>query len=247
MRCGACSHAWKLDGQALMSVMLQGSVRQGRLILDIDVAVGDEIVAISGVNGIGKTTFLRVLAGLLPLGTGTLQVNGNVLDGALNNIDRQIFVPAHLRNVGMVFQDNVLLPFLSALDNVAYPLMATGIGRQQAQQFAIDAMEQHGIGHLAQMKPTQLSGGQQQRVALVRALINKPQLVLLDEPLSALDVDARREVRGWLRDQLKSVPGTKFVVTHDLVDIAELCDREIAFMQPQLQLLGNETQTTIVR
>jgi ABC-type sulfate/molybdate transport systems ATPase subunit len=123
--------------------------------------------------------------------------------------------------------------------------MATGIGRREAQQLAIDAMGQHGIGHLAQMKPTQLSGGQQQRVALVRALINKPQLVLLDEPLSALDVDARREVRSWLRDQLKSLSGTKFVVTHDLVDIAELCDREIAFMQPQL--LGNETQTTIVR
>jgi ABC-type sulfate/molybdate transport systems ATPase subunit len=226
-----------------MSVMLKGSVRQGRLILDIDVAVGYEIVAISGVNGIGKTTFLRVLAGLLPLDTGTLQVNGNVLD----DVNNQIFVPAHLRNVGMVFQDNVLLPFLSALDNVAYPLMASGIGRQEAQQLAIDAMGQHGIGHLAQMKPTQLSGGQQQRVALVRALINKPQLVLLDEPLSALDVDARREVRSWLRDQLKSLPGTKFVVTHDLVDIAELCDREIAFMQPQLQLLGNETQTTIVR
>jgi len=226
-----------------VSVVLQGSVRQGRLILDIDVAVGDEIVAISGVNGIGKTTFLRVLAGLLPLDNGTLQVNGIVL----HDVDKQIFVPAHLRNVGMVFQDNVLLPFLSALDNVAYPLMASGIGRQEAQQLAIDAMGQHGIGHLAQMKPTQLSGGQQQRVALVRALINKPQLVLLDEPLSALDVDARREVRSWLRDQLKSLPGTKFVVTHDLVDIAELCDREIAFMQPQLQLLGNETQTTIVR
>ena len=243
----ARGHAWKLDGEALMSVMLKGSVRQGRLILDIDVVVGDEIVAISGVNGIGKTTFLRVLAGLLPLDTGTLQVNGNVLD----DVNNQIFVPAHLRNVGMVFQDNVLLPFLSALDNVAYPLMATGIGRQQAQQLAIDAMGQHGIGHLAQMKPTQLSGGQQQRVALVRALINKPQLVLLDEPLSALDVDARREVRSWLRDQLKSLPGTKFVVTHDLVDIAELCDREIAFMQPpsqsHSQLLGNETQTTIVR
>jgi ABC-type sulfate/molybdate transport systems ATPase subunit len=83
----------------------------------------------------------------------------------------------------------------------------------------------------------------------VRALINKPQLVLLDEPLSALDVDARREVRSWLRDQLKSLHGTKFVVTHDLVDIAELCDREIAFeqLESQSQLLGNETQTTIVR
>ena len=226
-----------------MSVVLKGSVRQGRLILDLDIDIGDEVVGISGANGIGKTTFLRVLAGLLPLDVGILQVNGNVLDSA----DRQIFVPAHLRNVGMVFQDNVLLPFLSALDNVAYPMMATGVGRQQAQQLAIDAMGQHGIGHLAQMKPMQLSGGQQQRVALVRALINKPQLGLLDEPLSARDVDARREVRRWLRDQLKSLPGTKFVVTHDRLDIAELCDREIAFTQPQSQLLGNETQTTIVR
>jgi ABC-type sugar transport system ATPase subunit len=223
--------------------MFKGSVRQGHLILDVDVVVGDEIVAISGVNGIGKTTFLRVLAGLLPLDAGILQVNENVFD----DVNRQIFVPAHLRNVGMVFQDNVLLPFLSALDNVAYPVMATGIGRQQAQQLAINAMGQHGIGHLIQMKPTQLSGGQQQRVALVRALMNKPQLVLLDEPLSALDADARREVRSWLRDQLKSLPGTKFVVTHDQIDIAELCDREIAFVQQQPQLLGNETQTTIVR
>ena len=230
-----------------MSVVLKGSVRQGRLILDLDIDIGDEVVGISGANGIGKTTFLRVLAGLLPLDAGILQINGNVLDSASDNADRQIFVPAHLRNVGMVFQDNVLLPFLSALDNVAYPLMATGIGRQQAQQLAIDAMGQHGIGHLSQMKPTQLSGGQQQRVALVRALINKPQLVLLDEPLSALDADARREVRRWLRDQLRSLPGTKFVVTHDRLDIAELCDREIAFTQPQSQLLGNETQTTIVR
>lgn len=226
-----------------MSVMFKGSVRQGHLILDVDVVVGDEIVAISGVNGIGKTTFLRVLAGLLPLDAGILQVNENVFD----DVNRQIFVPAHLRNVGMVFQDNVLLPFLSALDNVAYPVMATGIGRQQAQQLAINAMGQHGIRHLIQMKPTQLSGGQQQRVALVRALMNNPQLVLLDEPLSALDADARREVRSWLRDQLKSLPGTKFVVTHDQIDIAELCDREIAFVQQQPQLLGNETQTTIVR
>ena len=226
-----------------MSLVLKGSVRQGRLILDMDIDIGDEVVGISGANGIGKTTFLRVLAGLLPLDSGILQMNGIVFD----DVDNQIFVPAHLRNVGMVFQDNVLLPFLSALDNVAYPLMATGVGRQQAQQLAIDAMGQQGIGHLAQMKPMQLSGGQQQRVALVRALINKPQLVLLDEPLSALDLEARREVRSWLRDQLKSLPGTKFVVTHDLVDIAELCDREIAFVQPQSQLLGNETQTTIVR
>ena len=226
-----------------MSVALKGSVRQGRLVLDMDVAAGDEIIAISGENGIGKTTFLRVLAGLLPLDSGILQVNGNTLD----EIDRQVFVPAHMRNVGMVFQDNALLPFLSALDNVAYPLMASGIGRQKARQLAIDAMEQHGIGHLAEMKVMQLSGGQQQRVALVRALIGKPQIVLLDEPLSALDSDARREVRKWLTAELKALPGTKFVVTHDRLDIAEFCDREIAFMQSQSGSLGDETQTTIVR
>jgi ABC-type sulfate/molybdate transport systems ATPase subunit len=108
-------------------------------------------------------------------------------------------------------------------------------------------MGEHGIGHLAEMKPSQLSGGQQQRVALVRALIGKPQMVLLDEPLSALDSDARREVRKWLADELKALPGTKFVVTHDRLDIAEFCDREIAFMQSQSGSLGHETQTTIVR
>jgi ABC-type sulfate/molybdate transport systems ATPase subunit len=209
----------------------------------MDIVAGDEIIAISGENGIGKTTFLRVLAGLLSLDSGILQVNGNTLD----DVDRQVFVPAHMRNVGMVFQDNALLPFLSALDNVAYPLMASGIGRQKARQLAIDAMGQHGIGHLTQMKPTQLSGGQQQRVALVRALIGKPQMVLLDEPLSALDSDARREVRKWLAGELKALPGTKFVVTHDRLDIAEFCDREIAFMQSQSVSLGDETQTTIVR
>ena len=226
-----------------MSVVLKGFVRQGRLVLDMDVAAGDEIIAISGENGIGKTTFLRVLAGLLPLESGILQVNGNTLD----DVDRQIFVPAHMRNVGMVFQDNVLLPFLSALDNVAYPILATGMRRLQARQQAITALEQHGIGHLAEMKVMQLSGGQQQRVALVRALICKPQMVLLDEPLSALDSDARREVRKWLADKLKALPGTKFVVTHDRLDIAEFCDREIAFMQSQSGSLGDESQTTIVR
>ena len=226
-----------------MSVTLKGSVRQGRLVLDIDIVVGDEIVAISGVNGIGKTTLLRVLAGLLPLDAGILQVNENVLDDS----DHQLFVPAHLRNVGMVFQDNVLLPFLSALDNVAYPILASGASRQHARKQAIDAMGEHGIGHLAEMKPTQLSGGQQQRVALVRALIGRPQMVLLDEPLSALDDDARREVRIWLKDQLKALPGTKFVVTHDHLDIAELCDREIALTQPHGQQIDGSPQTTIVR
>ncbi len=243
MHCCSDSDARQLDGEALVSVLLKGTVHQGRLILDIDIVAGDEVVAISGVNGIGKTTFLRVLAGLLPLDTGILQVNGKVLD----DIDHQLFVPAHMRNVGMVFQDNVLLPFLSVLENVAYPILSTAMSRQQARQQAIDALTDHGVGHLASMKPAQLSGGQQQRVALVRSLINKPQMVLLDEPLSALDADARRDVRNWLLGQLKTLPGTKFIVTHDRLDIAELCYREIAFTQPQSGALGDETQTTIVR
>jgi molybdate transport system ATP-binding protein len=240
---GACNHAWKLDGEALVSVLLKGTVRQGRLILDIDIVAADEVIAISGVNGIGKTTLLRVLAGLLPLDTGILQVNEKVLD----DVNNRVFVPAHLRNVGMVFQDNVLMPFLSVLDNVANPILAAGVNRRDARQQAADAMGLHGVGHLVDMKPTQLSGGQQQRVALVRALISKPQLVLLDEPLSALDTDARREVRVWLKEQLQALPGTKFVVTHDRLDIAELCDREIALKQPELQHMDGVIRTTIVR
>jgi molybdate transport system ATP-binding protein len=243
MRCGACGHAWKLDGEALVSVLLKGTVRQGRLILDIDIIAADEVIAISGVNGIGKTTLLRVLAGLLPLDTGTLVVNEKVLD----DVSNRVFVPAHLRNVGMVFQDNVLMPFLSVLDNVANPILAAGVNRRDARQQAADTMDLHGVAHLADMKPTQLSGGQQQRVALVRALMSKPQLVLLDEPLSALDTDARREVRVWLKEQLQALPGTKFVVTHDRLDIAELCDREIALKQPELQHVDGATRTTIVR
>jgi molybdate transport system ATP-binding protein len=224
-------------------VLLKGTVHQGRLILDIDIIAADEVIAISGVNGIGKTTFLRVLAGLLPLDTGTLVVNEKVLD----DVDNRVFVPAHLRNIGMVFQDNVLMPFMSVLDNVANPILAAGVNRRDARQQAADAMGLHGVGHLADMKPTQLSGGQQQRVALVRTLMSKPQIVLLDEPLSALDAGARREVRVWLKEQLLALPGTKFVVTHDRLDIAELCDREIALIQPELQHMDGATQTTIVR
>jgi molybdate transport system ATP-binding protein len=226
-----------------VSVLLKGTVRQGRLILDIDIVSADEVIAISGVNGIGKTTLLRVLAGLLPLDTGILQVNEKVLD----DVNNRVFVPAHLRNAGMVFQDNVLMPFLSVLDNVANPILAAGVNRRDARQQAADAMGLHGVGHLTDMKPTQLSGGQQQRVALVRALMSKPQLVLLDEPLSALDTDARREVRVWLKEQLQALPGTKFVVTHDRLDIDELCDREIALKQPELQHMDGVTRTTIVR
>jgi molybdate transport system ATP-binding protein len=170
-------------------------------------------------------------------------VNEKVLD----DVDNRVFVPAHLRNAGMVFQDNVLMPFLSVLDNVANPILAAGVNRRDARQQAADAMGLHGVGHLTDMKPTQLSGGQQQRVALVRALMSKPQLVLLDEPLSALDTDARREVRVWLKEQLQALPGTKFVVTHDRLDIDELCDREIALKQPELQHMDGATRTTIVR
>ena len=135
-----------------MSVLLKGTVHQGRLILDIDIVAGDEVIAISGVNGIGKTTLLRVLAGLLPLDNGTLVVNEKVLDDVTN----RVFVPAHLRNVGMVFQDNVLLPFMSVLDNVANPILAAGVSRWDARQQAVVAMEKHGIGHLVEMNPTQL-------------------------------------------------------------------------------------------
>jgi len=167
-----------------------------------------------------------------------------VYDDALAS---QSFVPAHRRGLGMVFQDNVLMPFLSAVDNVAYPLTNRAVDKSVARKRAHDAMSDHGIGNLGAMMPHQLSGGQQQRVGLVRALIDIPRLVLLDEPFAALDADARRDVRVWLRTQLGQLPGSKFVVTHDSQDVEQLCDREITLVQQPNQQSGLRSVATIIR
>jgi len=191
-----------------------------RLALDLDVAAG-EVVALLGPNGAGKSTALRALAGLLRLDGGSIRVGEVVWADAAT----QQHHPPPARRVGMVFQDYLLFPHLTALDNVAFGLRSRGVPRTVARARAVRWLEVVGAEALAAAKPRSLSGGQAQRVALARALAVDPELLLLDEPLSALDARTRLGVRGELRRHLRDFEGAAVVVTHDPVDAAVLADR----------------------
>ena len=206
-----------------MTLRLDGSVNLGAFTLKCEMASENEIIAITGSNGVGKTTLLRVLAGLVKLTTGSLVIDDQKIDDA----ETDEFVPAHQRSVSMVFQNETLLPFLTVRDNIAFPLRMSGMSRSQSRDLASDAISSHGISKFANLLPRELSGGQSQRVALIRAFIRQPLLVLFDEPLSALDEKARPELRNFLREQMSAVTGYKFLVTHDRQDVEQICDREI--------------------
>ena len=206
-----------------MTLNLSGTVCIGSFTLRTEMSAENEIIAITGANGVGKTTLLRLLAGIVNLTTGSLLIDGVTYDDATTDI----FVPADRRGVSMVFQNETLLPFLSVCDNIAFPLRMSGMSRSQSREVARDAISSHGLSKLADLMPNDLSGGQAQRVALVRAFINTPKIILLDEPLSALDENARPELRKFLREKMSEISGYKFVVTHDRQDVEQICDREI--------------------
>ena len=203
-------------------VSLAAAVRLARagFSLDVDLEVADgEVLAVLGPNGAGKSTLLRVLAGLLPADAARIAVDGEVWDGD------GVHLPAHRRRLGMVFQDHLLFPHLSVVENVAFGLRTRGIARQPARTAAAAWLERVGIAELAGRRPAALSGGQAQRVALARALVGDPALLLLDEPLSALDARTRLTVRAELRRHLAEFGGSAVLVTHDPVDAMALADR----------------------
>lgn len=190
-----------------------------RLDIDLTVAPG-EVVALLGPNGAGKTTALRALAGLTPLTDGRIDLAGMCLDDAGST-----FVPPERRNVGVVFQDYLLFPHLTALENVAFGPRCRGASRTQARAIAHEWLARVGLADLAGRRPRQLSGGQAQRVALARALALQPALLLLDEPLAALDARTRLDTRADLHRHLADHPGPTLVVTHDPLDAFVLADR----------------------
>ncbi|SBT42680.1 ABC transporter ATP-binding protein [Micromonospora auratinigra] len=191
-----------------------------RLDVRLRVAAG-EVVALLGPNGAGKTTALRTLAGLHPLDAGHLTLDGVDLDRPA----RRVWTPPERRPVGVVFQDYLLFPHLSALDNVAFGPRRRGADRRAARARAQHWLDRVGLGERARDKPRRLSGGQAQRVALARALAVGPTLLLLDEPLAALDARTRLDTRAALQRHLGEHTGATLLVTHDPLDALVLADR----------------------
>jgi molybdate transport system ATP-binding protein len=202
-------------------ISLHGTVAVGEFSRHFSLDVGSEIVGVFGANGIGKTSLLRTIAGLCTLSEGELSVNGVIADAPA----KHLFVQPELRNIGMVFQDHSLFPFMTALDNASFPLVMRGMKRSAARKLANEIMEQFGVAHVAEQLAPTLSGGQSQRVAIVRALAGAPQAVLLDEPLSAIDEESREGVRNLIREHLGRLGVSAIVVSHDRADLDHLCTR----------------------
>jgi len=174
-----------------------------------------EFLTILGESGSGKTTLLRIIAGFERADSGTLTMNGN-------EIDR---LPANRRNVNTVFQHYALFPHLTVFENIAYGLRAKNVPASEIKTRVEFALAQMRMSEMAARRPAQLSGGQQQRIALARALVNRPALLLLDEPLSALDATLRVHMQGELK-ALQRETGITFVfVTHDQEEAITLSDR----------------------
>ena len=223
-----------------MTLAARVGVRLGTLDLDVDLRVdAGETVALLGPNGAGKTTVLRALSGLTPIDAGRIELDGVVLDDG-----GATFVPPEGRPVGVVFQDYVLFPHLSALENVAFGLRARGAGRAAARRTAAGWLETVGLADHADDRPGALSGGQAQRVALARALAVEPRLLVLDEPLAALDQQARVAVRRDLRDRMQAFAGIRILVTHDPVDAATLADRLVVLEHGRIVQSGTLVEIT---
>ncbi|MEU1305855.1 ABC transporter ATP-binding protein [Streptomyces shenzhenensis] len=216
------------DGLDARLVVDRGSFR---LDIALRAAPGD-VVALLGPNGAGKTTALRALAGLVPITGGHLRLDGTALDRTA----------PESRPVGVVFQDYLLFPHLSALDNVAFGPRCQGATKAEARALAATWLDRLGLAEHAGAKPRRLSGGQAQRVALARALATSPRLLLLDEPLAALDARTRLEVRARLRRHLAEFEAVAVLVTHDPLDAMVLADRLVVVEHGRVVQEGSPTE-----
>jgi molybdate transport system ATP-binding protein len=213
----------------------------GQLRLEAEVAVATgELVVLLGPNGAGKTTLLRAIAGLVALYHGRVVLDGQVLEDTADGT----WVPTEQRPVGFVFQDYLLFPHLSALENVAFGLRSRGLPKAEARRRAAAWLDRVGLAAHAGSRPKALSGGQAQRVALARAMVGEPQLLLLDEPLAALDAATRTEVRRDLRRHLASFDGTRLLVTHDPLEALALADRLVVLEDGRITQTGNPAEVS---
>ena len=216
--------------------------------LEVDWQGGDEVVALFGPSGAGKTLTLQCLAGLVRPDRGRIVVGGEVFFDSDAGID----VPTQRRRLGYVFQGYALFPHLSVEDNVGYGLR--GRPREERRRRAGEVLERLGLGGLGARRPRELSGGQQQRVALGRALAVDPGLLLLDEPLSALDTPLRRQLRRELAAILREWRKATVLVTHDLAEAFQLADRVVVYdkgrvvhASPKAELLSAPASEQVAR
>ncbi|WP_091463684.1 ABC transporter ATP-binding protein [Micromonospora inyonensis] len=210
-----------------------------RLDVRLRVAAG-EVVALLGPNGAGKTTALRALAGLQPLTAGHVTLDGRDLDRPAT----RSWIPPERRRVGVVFQDHLLFPHLSAVENVAFGPRRQGLDRRAARALARDWLDRVGLADHVARRPRQLSGGQAQRVAVARALAVGPALLLLDEPLAALDARTRLDIRAELQRHLAAHSGAVLLVTHDPLDALVLADRLVVVEAGRVVQEGDATTVT---
>ena len=214
-------------------------LRRGDFSLEVafDVRAG-ETVALLGPNGAGKSTLVEALAGLVPIDAGEVRAADVVWEQAESGLR----LSPQQRSVGVMFQGLRLFPALCALDNVAYGLRAQGIARDEARSRALELLRHFDDDGLAPRMPPTLSGGQAQRIALARALAIEPDLLLLDEPMSALDVENRAEARRTLRRALDGFAGAKLVVTHEPLEAMALADRLIIIEDGRIVQAGTPAE-----
>jgi molybdate transport system ATP-binding protein len=207
------------------------------LSLELEVPAGS-VVAVVGPNGSGKTTTLRALAGLVRPTAGSIRLGDRMLDDTAAGVH----VEVRNRDIGVVFQDYLLFPHLSAADNIAFGLLAHGTAKTKALACAHEWLARFDLTEFAAVRPRQLSGGQAQRVALARALILEPPLLLLDEPLAALDVGTRANVRRQLKEVLGAYGGSTVLVTHDPADAIALADQVVVLEAGKVAQRGVPTE-----
>jgi molybdate transport system ATP-binding protein len=231
-------------------VSLQADITLPERGVDLELSVGDgQTLAMLGPNGAGKSTALAAIAGLVRPDAGTIRLDGRTLS---SSIPPDTWVPPHDRGVALLAQEPRLFPHLSVLDNVAFGPHSAGVPRAAARNRARRWLLQTGCLDLADRGPATLSGGQGQRVAIARALAAQPRLLLLDEPLSALDVEVAPAVRQLLRHVLAG--RTTVLVTHDVLDAVLLADRvavveggQVVEEGPTAQVLSRPTSTFAAR